>query len=83
MSLLNCEQCNKEQVFKVTDYDKAKNKLLCKDCNPKQRPRICVVCNKHLVRIGRERANGKGGFSDWKDRKTHAKCYSTYLLMKN
>lgn len=50
---------------------------------PENDKRVCVVCKKHLVAIGRNRMNGKGGFNDWKDRKTHAKCYTVYLYMKN
>ena len=37
--------------------------------------RICVYCHKHLVKIGRERQNGKGAYNDWKTRKYHVKCY--------
>jgi hypothetical protein len=36
--------------------------------------RICLTCGRHLVKIGSDRANGKGLYSDWKNRKYHKKC---------
>tara|TARA_R110002050_G_scaffold292474_1_gene447885 strand:- start:319 stop:537 length:219 start_codon:yes stop_codon:yes gene_type:complete len=40
----------------------------------------CVKCGKPLKLIGKERKNGKGNYSDWKDndkspREYHKKCY--------
>ncbi len=77
MSLSNCDNCGKEQVFHPRDF-----KLLCKGCKPKKIRRECLLCKRALVSIGRNRANGKGGFNDWQERKTHAKCYPLYLLWK-
>jgi hypothetical protein len=36
--------------------------------------RICLICNKALVKIGTDRSNGKLTHSDWTNRKYHKKC---------
>ena len=40
--------------------------------------RVCSFCYKPLVKIGRDRQNGKGNYNDWKTRKYHVKCYKYY-----
>lgn len=35
----------------------------------------CEYCDKPLVSIGRERANGKRSHGDWETRKYHKKCW--------
>lgn len=40
----------------------------------------CLKCGKPLKLIGKERKNGKGNYTDWKDnddkpREYHKKCY--------
>ena len=42
----------------------------------------CIVCNKPLHVIGRQRKNGDPSHNDWNTRKTHKQCYSTYLMYK-
>lgn len=37
--------------------------------------KLCALCNKHLVKIGDKRSNGKYGLTDWDSRKYHKKCY--------
>jgi chromosome segregation and condensation protein ScpB len=44
--------------------------------------RKCKVCDKPLKAVGMNRKNGKGFYSDWKDRSTHLKCYKEYLRIK-
>jgi hypothetical protein len=40
--------------------------------------RICLVCNKTLVKIGTDRSNGKLTHSDWTNRKYHKKCMNNF-----
>ena len=43
--------------------------------------RVCVVCKKSLVKIGRARSNGKQTHDDWETRKCHKKCLPMYDFM--
>ena len=46
--------------------------------------RICLVCNKKLVKIGFNRNNKVylGKFhGDWANRKCHKKCFNQYCLI--
>jgi len=36
---------------------------------------MCEYCNKKLVSIGLDRANGKGNYRDWEKRKYHKACF--------
>ena len=36
---------------------------------------MCEYCNKKLVSIGLDRANGKGNYNDWEKRKYHKACF--------
>jgi hypothetical protein len=40
--------------------------------------RICLICNKSLVKIGTARINGKLTHGDWKNRKYHKKCMNNH-----
>ena len=47
--------------------------------------KLCVVCQKPLRAIGRQRRNGRSfcsnGGNDFSTRKTHKKCYAEYLRL--
>jgi hypothetical protein len=40
----------------------------------------CEMCNKSLVCIGINRANGIDCIRDWNQRKFHKKCYKEHIL---
>ena len=37
--------------------------------------RVCKLCEKPLVAIGRARANGKRSHADWDSRELHKQCW--------
>jgi hypothetical protein len=43
----------------------------------------CKYCNKPLVKIGTDRANGKGTYKDWSTREFHKKCYELGKLRES
>jgi hypothetical protein len=44
--------------------------------------RVCLYCNKHLVKIGKERSNGNNQIHDWSSRKYHKKCYKEQKVLE-